>query len=242
MKNQPQRSPRRPKSKPNRAALIAPSILAADFGAFRSEIESVAHHGADWIHVDVMDGAFVPPITFGAEVVSMAKKACKLPIDVHLMIREPERHIESFAEVGSSHITIHQEACSHLHRAVQAIHALRCKAGVAINPATPVQELTEVLELADIILIMTVNPGWGGQKFISSALRKISTIREECERRNVSPYITVDGGIDPTSAPLCREAGASVFVAGSAIFGRSDRAKAIERLRGSLSTSFSTRT
>ncbi|WKZ57253.1 MAG: ribulose-phosphate 3-epimerase [Bdellovibrionota bacterium] len=214
--------------------VLAPSILSADIGALRAEMQQVVAYGADWLHVDVMDGSFVPPITFGANVVALARAATKVPIDVHLMIREPERHLRQFAEAGSNHITIHQEACVHLHRTLDAIHHLKCKAGVAINPATPVQAVFEVLDLVDIVLIMTVNPGWGGQKFIRSTLPKIALLRDECARRSLSPRIVVDGGIDSKTARLCTTAGASVLVAGSSIFSKANRQRAIQSLRESV--------
>lgn len=212
--------------------LIAPSILAANFGNLAEEIQSVEKAGADWIHIDVMDGSYVPPITFGDNVVSLAKSVCKLPLDVHLMIVNPEKHIETFVKAGSSRIIVHQEACAHLHRTLAHINNCGAKSGVVINPGTPVESIFDVLELVDLVLIMTVNPGWGGQKFIDSGLGKIEKVRNQIEKSNRKIHLEVDGGVNEETAKLCVKAGANVLVAGSYIFGSKDRADAIKKLRG----------
>lgn len=216
----------------NNRIIVAPSILAADFGNLAAEIQSVASAGADWLHVDVMDGSFVPPITFGANVVALAKRLCALPLDVHLMIREPERHIDAFQSAGASRLTVHQEACPHLHRVLGEIQRSGMSAGVCINPGTPVQSVFDVLEVCDLVLVMTVNPGWGGQQFIPESLSKIATLREEVSRRKLTTWIEVDGGINAETAAACRKAGANAFVAGTFIFEESNRGAAISGLRG----------
>jgi len=211
--------------------IVAPSILAADFGKLTSEIQSIQSAGADWLHVDVMDGSFVPPITFGANMVETAKRSCSLPLDVHLMIRSPELHIETFKKAGANRLTVHQETCPHLHRVLGSIRSAGMLTGACVNPGTPVQLLYPVLELCDLVLIMTVNPGWGGQAFIPSTLQKIADLKSEISRRGLSTIIEVDGGIQADTAKKCAAEGASVMVAGSFIFNAKDRGAAIASLR-----------
>jgi len=212
--------------------IIAPSILSADFGRLAEEIADAERSGGDWIHIDVMDGMFVPNITFGPPVIKAVRGATRLPFDVHLMIERPERYLADFAAAGADRITVHAEACVHLHRVVGQIKELGLPAGVALNPATPLGFVEHLLDDVDLILCMTVNPGFGGQLFIPSVLDKIRTLRHMLnERGRAEVHIQVDGGINAETAPLVREAGADVLVAGNAVFGRSDRAQAIAELR-----------
>lgn len=205
--------------------LIAPSILSADFSNLDYEIQKVEKAGADWIHVDVMDGVFVPNITIGAPVVKCIRKSTKLPLDVHLMIIEPDKHLKDFKDAGADIITIHAEACTHLDRTLSYIKELGCKAGVSLNPHTPESCIKYVLDKIDLVLIMTVNPGFGGQKFISSVVPKISTVRKMFVENNLNVDIEVDGGINTDTAPIVRSAGANVLVAGNAIYSLKSQAE-----------------
>jgi len=213
--------------------VIAPSILSADFLRLGEEVQAVDHAGADWIHVDVMDGRFVPNITIGPLVVAAVRRATTKPLDVHLMIVEPERYVDDFVKAGADHILVHAEtsATTHLHRLLSHIRSLGKKAGAVLNPATPPEVLDYVLELCDVILVMTVNPGFGGQKFIPEVVPKIRLLRDACARRGLNPYIEVDGGINRETAPLVIAAGADALVAGNAVYTAQDYATAIAALR-----------
>jgi ribulose-phosphate 3-epimerase len=210
---------------------IAPSILSADFSKLGEEIKDVERGGADYIHVDVMDGHFVPNITIGPLIVDSIRPITKLPLDVHLMIENPDQYIEDFAKAGADYITVHVEACRHLHRTIHLIKSLGVKAGVVLNPATPVQLIEPIIEDVDMVLLMSVNPGFGGQKFISSVLSKIKQVKEMSDQKGLNLEIEVDGGVNEETALLCVEAGATVLVAGSAVFNQSDRRDAISRLK-----------
>ncbi|ATY85090.1 ribulose-phosphate 3-epimerase [Kyrpidia spormannii] len=209
-----------------RSVMMAPSILSADFARLAEEVESVTQAGANWIHVDVMDGQFVPNITIGPPVVASLRRVTDLPLDVHLMIANPDRYIEDFARAGADRITVHVEACPHLHRTIQSIRATGVKPGVALNPATPPEMVRWVLEDVELVLVMTVNPGFGGQAFLPRTVEKIPLLREWAGDRD-DLCVEVDGGIDPSTAPKAVKAGADVLVAGSAVFGRADRKKAL---------------
>lgn len=213
---------------------IAPSILSADFANLARDIQLVEHAGADYIHVDVMDGQFVPNITLGPNIVSAIRPVTKLPLDVHLMITEPERFIDDFAKAGADIITIHQEASPHIHRGMQMIKNAGVKAGVVINPGTPVAMIEHVLSMADQVLIMTVNPGFGGQSFIEETVSKIARLAELKAEKGYHYDIEVDGGIDPETAKICKAAGANVFVAGSYIYNAESPKDRIDALREAL--------
>lgn len=211
--------------------LIAPSVLSADFSRLGEEVEAVEKAGADWIHLDVMDGHFVPNITIGPLVVDAVRQVTRLPLDVHLMIENADRYIEDFAKAGSDSLTVQVEACVHLHRTIQAIKALGAKAGVAVNPATPLSSIEWILDELDMVLIMSVNPGFGGQAFIPQALDKIRDLRSMILSRNLNVLVEVDGGVNERTIQSVSEAGADAFVAGSAIFGSADYKETIDKFR-----------
>jgi ribulose-phosphate 3-epimerase len=210
---------------------IAPSILAADFGRLADEVRTVESAGADWIHVDVMDGRFVPNITLGPPIVKAIRAATKLPIDVHLMIVEPERYVDDFAKAGADGLTVHVEASPHLHRTLQHIRGLGKRAGVVLNPSTGEETLRYVLGVTDLILVMSVNPGFGGQSFLPEVLPKVRAIRRMIDDWGRPILLEIDGGIAPDTVAQATEAGARVLVAGSAVFGHPPYADAIARLR-----------
>ncbi len=198
---------------------IAPSILSADFARLADAVAAAEAGGADWIHVDVMDGHFVPNLTIGPPVVAAVRRVTTLPLDVHLMIEEPERLLEAFAGAGADVLTVHRETCPHLHRTVERIRELGMRPGVAINPATPIESLDEILPYVDLVLVMSVNPGFGGQKYIQTSTRKVARMRQRLEGMGIhNVEVEVDGGISPVTAPEVARAGATVLVAGNAVF------------------------
>ncbi len=219
---------------PDDRILVAPSILSADFARLGEEVAAVEKAGADWLHVDVMDGRFVPNITLGPPIVKAIRKVTKLPLDVHLMIVEPERYVDSFAEAGADTITIHVEACTHLHRTLRHIQSLGKRAGVVLNPSTHEDTLRYVIDVADLVLVMSVNPGFGGQSFIREVLPKVKAIRAMIDASGRAIDLEIDGGITKETAPEAIAAGARVLVAGSAVFngGEAGYASAIAALRG----------
>ncbi|MDQ1088843.1 MULTISPECIES: ribulose-phosphate 3-epimerase [unclassified Siphonobacter] len=211
--------------------LIAPSVLASDFANLQREIEMLNRSEADWIHFDVMDGVFVPNISFGIPVLEAVKKYAQKPIDVHLMITQPERYIETFQKAGADVITVHYEACTHLHRTIQQIKDTGCKAGVALNPHTPVELLENVLEDLDMVLIMSVNPGFGGQKFINRTFQKLNQLSEMRETLNKDLLIEVDGGVNASNAKKLLEHGVNVLVAGNFVFSSENPEQTIAELK-----------
>ena len=216
----------------SRPVRIAPSLLAADFTRLGEEVRAVTEAGADWLHLDIMDGHFVPNISFGPALVKALRPVAAIPFDVHLMIAPADPWLAAFAEAGADVISLHPEAGPHLHRSLQAIRALGRRPGVVLNPATPVESVAHVLDLVDLILVMTVNPGFGGQKFLSSQLAKIAALRAMIDATGRDIALQVDGGVTPETAPQAVAAGADVLVAGTAVFGRPDYAAAIRELRG----------
>jgi len=211
--------------------MIAPSILSADFTRLGEEISAVVRQGADVIHIDVMDGHFVPNITIGPLVVKAARKVTKSPLDVHLMISNPDKYIESFALAGADWITVHVETCNHLHRTISKIKELGKKAGAVLNPATSLTSLDYILPDLDLVMLMSVNPGFGGQKFIPSTVEKTRRLKEMIDARGLDVGIEIDGGVSPTTIESIAQAGANIFVAGSAIFGKDDYGKEIAALK-----------
>ena len=217
---------------PQAPIFVAPSLLAADFTRLAEEVAAIEAAGADWLHLDIMDGHFVPNISFGPFVLQALRKLTRMPFDVHLMIAPADPYLAAFAEAGADHILVHPEAGPHLHRSLQAIRALGKKAGVVLNPATPLAFVEGVMDLLDIILVMSVNPGFGGQKFLESQLGRIARLREIIDATGRHIRLEVDGGIDPHTAPRCIAAGADTFVAGTAVFKAPDYAAAIAAIRG----------
>jgi ribulose-phosphate 3-epimerase len=211
--------------------LIAPSILAADFANLQRDIEMLNQSETDWIHVDIMDGVFVPNISFGFPVVSAVKKHAQKPLDVHLMIVDPDRYLKQFKDVGADGLTVHIEACTHLHRTIQAIKELGCRAGVALNPHTPVYFLEDIIEDLDLVLIMSVNPGFGGQRFIENSYKKIKDIKALAAQRNPGLFIEVDGGVSQQNASSLVAVGANVLVAGNFVFSSEDQPQTIKNLK-----------
>jgi len=218
------------------ASIIAPSILSADFSNLKKDIDLVNNSEADWFHLDVMDGVFVPNISFGFPVVKAIKKFAKKPLDVHLMIVEPDKYVVKFKEAGADNLTVHYEACTHLHRTIQHIKNAGMKAGVAINPHTSVQLLEDIIEDADLICLMSVNPGFGGQKFIQNTFTKLTLLRELILRRNSKAKIEIDGGVDLNNARQLFNAGADILVAGNTVFSSENPEQTISELKRSADT------
>lgn len=214
------------------STIIAPSLLSADFGQLAQQLDMINRSAAEWLHLDVMDGVFVPNISFGFPVIKAAQRLCSKVLDVHMMTVHPENYIDAVRQAGGQVMTVHAEACTHLHRTIQQIHAAGMKAGVALNPATPLCAVEEVLEDADLILIMSVNPGFGGQSFIPQAISKIKRLRLMVDATTKKPLIEVDGGINGQTAPQVIEAGANVLVSGSYVFGAANPCQTIRGLLG----------
>lgn len=213
------------------ATIISPSLLAADFTDLRHEVEMINKSDADWLHLDIMDGTFVPNISFGFPVIDAVAKICKKPLDVHFMIEHPERYVQRTAKTGAMMMNVHYEACVHLHRTVQEIHDAGMKAGVTLNPSTPVCLLEDILNDVDMVLLMSVNPGFGGQKFIEGTIDKLRALREMVDRKNSRALIQIDGGVQAETAPRLVEAGADVLVSGSYVFKVADPIRTIHDLR-----------
>jgi ribulose-phosphate 3-epimerase len=211
--------------------LLSPSLLSADFGNLQRDIEMINKSEADWFHLDIMDGVFVPNISFGFPVIKYIKKHARKPLDVHLMIIDPDRYVEQFQKAGADILTVHYETCNHLHRTVQNIKSLGIKAGVSLNPHTPVSVLEDIIADLDLVLIMSVNPGFGGQKFIPNALEKIKKLKKLINEKKSNALIEVDGGVDGTNAKQLIDAGCDVLVAGNYIFGSADQLKTISELK-----------
>ncbi|MFS1518329.1 ribulose-phosphate 3-epimerase [Bacillus sp. SCS-151] len=211
---------------------VAPSVLAADFSRLADEITDVVEGGADYIHIDVMDGHFVPNITIGPLIVDAIRPITNIPLDVHLMIENPDTYIPLFAKAGADIISVHVEACPHLHRTIHLIKEHGVKAGVVLNPSTPVESIQHILEDIDLVLLMTVNPGFGGQQFIRSVVPKIEAVSKMIQDKRLQVEIEVDGGVNVETAPICVEAGANVLVAGSAVYNKQNRKEAIKSIRG----------
>ena len=212
--------------------LVAPSILSADFGHLADDINFINNSPAEWFHVDIMDGVFVPNISFGFPVMKALQKDAKKPLDFHLMIADADKYLEEFAKHGAYMLTVHFEACTHLHRTIQKIKSLGMKAGVALNPSTPVSVLEDMLHEIDMVLVMSVNPGFGGQKFIPHTIEKVRALKKMIVTQKLSTLIEVDGGVDTTNARALEAAGADVVVAGNAVFGAQDRNATITILKG----------
>lgn len=213
------------------ATIISPSLLAADFTDLRHEVEMINKSDADWLHLDIMDGTFVPNISFGFPVIDAVAKICKKPLDVHFMIEHPERYVQRTAKTGAMMMNVHYEACVHLHRTVQEIHDAGMKAGVTLNPSTPVCLLEDILNDVDMVLLMSVNPGFGGQKFIEGTIDKLRALREMVDRKNSRALIQIDGGVQAETAPRLVEAGVDVLVSGSYVFKAADPIQTIHDLR-----------